>query len=527
MKWIAQVGHVARKDVRQTWGMLALYVVVIAFATQGILKGTAFGPYGLSNPKSHTETLAMPDSIVIVPSAILVLLAVFSVASLVQQDSPTRPNALWATRPLSSSAVLTSKLLLTMVGIIGVALLGGSVALASMDTNPIAMMRILLAAALSCLEGAIAVLIVSALTRDLREFVGVLAATSVGLFIVMIGVMDSVPPPSTTIAATIAALSVGSGLWFVTRLYLTRERRRSMWIVGVGIVAILMFAAFNVPQPQSDVPTLNSGAQIKIAPTNLGEWAIGIGLPIKLRITDSADSVRLDFRPDSVFLKLTSGTTLAEGSILPATVVAGALPWIGNAVRWINIDPATLEWPSTFTFNPYYPHRDSIAKLGVASFAVGGTVTVSRARLVASLPLREGAYVVKDGFRVRMYGTPNHSVSAAQVYVQLSSVPRPGTITQPEQHLQEQGNLQFALVNDSRNEAMLIDAASTASGGSGAAILPQIGLTTAFNMYSTTTAFSPKGRVPTDDNWYKNARLVVVEWVVVGSYRTMGEANMK
>jgi hypothetical protein len=300
-----------------------------------------------------------------------------------------------------------------------------------------------------------------------------------------------------------------------------------MWVVGVGIVALLIFAAFNVPQPQPHAPTMSSGARIEIAPTNLAEWTTGISLPIKLRISASPDSVRLAFKPGSVVIRLNTGDTLGQGPAFPATVVAGALPWIGHAVRWINVDPATLEWPSAFTFNPYSWRSDSIARLGVKSFTVGGTVTVSHARLVASLPLREGAHVVKDGFRVRMYGTPNHSVSDAQVYVQLSSVPRPGTIPQPEQHLQDQGNLQFALVNDSRNEAMLVDAANVASGGAGAAILPQIGLTTAFNMYSTTTAFSPKGRVPTDDNWYKNARLVVVEWVVVGSYRTMGEANMK
>ncbi|MEO7996912.1 MAG: hypothetical protein ABI852_05680 [Gemmatimonadaceae bacterium] len=527
MRWIAQVGHVARKDVRQTWGMFALYVIAIAVATGGMVKKVAFGPVATESGM----TLGMPETFVVAVPFALVLIATFTTATLVQLDSPTRPNALWATRPLSSSAVLTSKLLLSIGGLLGAALIGTAIALRTIDTSALTMTRILLNATLSSVECALAVLVVSALTSDMREFIGTLTTIVVGLVLFYVSSGEFLIALPTAFSATLAAFGVGSGLWFVIKLYRTHERQRQTWIVGTTIAAVLMFSAFMTPDPKPIVPTVNSAAAIQIEPTNPSEWVSGIHLPMKVRATPVADSVRLSFHPDTVSVRLNNNFTLQPDTrSYSVTVAGGALPWLGREVRWINVDSTLLEWPSTFTAEPSPWDRDSIAKHGARSIRVSGVMTVSRSRVVASLPLHENSDFVSDGRRVALYGSGDaisiDPASSAQVYIQLSAVERPSMIPQPENHLSERGNLQFALVNERRGEAMFIDAMGSASESTGAAVLPQVSIATSFVGFSTITSYSPRGRVPRDSAWYKDARLVVIEWIVVGNYRTSAEATV-
>lgn len=525
MRWIAQVGHVARKDVRQVGWMLLLYAATVAVSTGGIVTGKTFGPYS-STPNSIE--LGMPDSFTVIVPALLSLIAILSVATLVQLDSPTRPNAFWSTRPLSPSAVLTSKLIVAGGGILGLAIVGVTIALRSIHTDASTISGIILSATLSSFDWILAVLVLGALTRDIRGFIVGLTTTILGLLL-LTWILDGQSIMLDTWISNILTIAPNAvGLWFVIRLYRTHERGRATWIAGFVIAFTLIFVSFFGPPVSSDVPMLNQRATLQVAPVMPNHSKPGTHLPVRLRIAQVADSERLDFTPDSVVWKGAAGKeSPVNRGTFATSVVAGALPWIGHTVRWLNVDTTTLAWPSSLTVEPRQADPQSIGGK-INSVSIGGVVTVSTSHVIANLPLKYNASFVKNGRRLVIYGNEGvaHDSAEARVLIQLTSVRRRGRIPQPESHLNDLDNLQFALVNDERREAVVIDAPTEGSISSGPVVLPQISMLTTFKAFSTGASFFSRP-VSLDDGWYKGARLVVVEWTVIGRYRTVGEAAVE
>jgi hypothetical protein len=106
----------------------------------------------------------------------------------------------------------------------------------------------------------------------------------------------------------------------------------------------------------------------------------------------------------------------------------------------------------------------------------------------------------------------------------MSAVPRVAAVPEPEAQLRERNGIQLVIVNDARGEAMLIDNQNATSGGSGSLVLPWIGISTTFKRLSTSQSRASTDGLPRDDAWYAGARVVVVEWNVVSTYRTRAEA---
>ena len=114
MTWIAQLGHVVAKDVRQARWILLVYGLVVIGVTISSLHAM--------------EATRLPASAF---AAVIVLFGMVIVAWLVQDDSPFRADAFWASRPFYPSAVLGAKGLIAIVFIVGVPAIGQGIALAS------------------------------------------------------------------------------------------------------------------------------------------------------------------------------------------------------------------------------------------------------------------------------------------------------------------------------------------------------------------------------------------------------------
>jgi hypothetical protein len=245
---------------------------------------------------------------------------------------------------------------------------------------------------------------------------------------------------------------------------------------------------------------------------------------MRLRVAQGSPSERLDFQPDSVAFQLLGGTEArVNGNYYSTQAVRGLLPPVGQPVRWI-IDQPRAEWPATIDVEPHDADRAAIAR-GVRSVMVAGQVIVSRGRVVASLPLRKDAAATRDGRRATIYDF-SHNSTSAEVWIQLSVVPRGVAEPEPNPRLSGADGLQFAIVNDARAEAMLLEGVGDGSGGSGAIVLPWIGIATTFQHFTTSTSGASANAFPRDSAWYDGARLVAVEWSVVGRYRARGEARL-
>ena len=520
MNWYAQVGHVAAKDVRQARWALVVYVALLSVAAAAVVTGRALGPYSTS---SSSMTLGMPDVFVLWLPVVTIILGFISTALLVQADSPTRANAFWASRPLSPSAVLIAKLVVAATAIVALPVFAGLSALASLDASGAAMATLLARAALSYGELTLAVIVISTLTDDLRGFVGAFVAILVGIVVVGGALADFALNVPVFVPAALMVIGVGGGVLLVAYLYRTHDRRIHTWIVGVPVTVCLVIASFIPPIPhEGDVPIVSGGAMMELEPLDPSSWGQARQLSIKVRVAQGLDSARLDFQPDTVAFRLLDGKDVHLDGTYPAVVARGVLPPVGHPVRWI-IDPANAEWSTAFAAEPLGLDRQSIAR-GVKSVAVGGTMTVSRSHVVASLPLRNGAAVTRDGRRVAIYGF-SHDAAGADMWVQTSAIPRAGGVLEQNAQLRDKDGLQFALVNDARSEAMLIDNQSGGSGGSGSIVLPWIGISTEFKRL-TTNLLRPSDALPRDEAWYAGARLVIVEWNVVGRYRSRGEATL-
>jgi hypothetical protein len=140
---------------------------------------------------------------------------------------------------------------------------------------------------------------------------------------------------------------------------------------------------------------------------------------------------------------------------------------------------------------------------GATSAALSGTVTVLRPRVLATLPLRDGAFAEHDGRYVGIYGV-SHGTAEVSVYVHTVNPP-----------LSERHEPQFVVVNYSRGEAMLVDEHRSSGTSQGWIVLPWISVSSSFDQFATNS----RTPVPRDSAWYAGASLVAVDWIPVSRYR--------
>jgi hypothetical protein len=142
---------------------------------------------------------------------------------------------------------------------------------------------------------------------------------------------------------------------------------------------------------------------------------------------------------------------------------------------------------------------------------LSGTVTELQPRVLATLPLRDGAFAETDGIFVSIYGV-SYDSARASVFVHTVD-PSPAGRHRP----------QYAVANFARGEAMLLDEHPSAGSGGGWVVLPWIRIASTFDQFSTGSSAS----VPRDSGWYAGASLVAVDWVPVARYKTSASMRLR
>lgn len=529
MRWALQVAQVARKDLKQVRWMFGLFLLGIGMSAWGIVSGSSFGPYQTSET---TVVIGMPTMYSAFLPTFVSLLGIGIAATLVQLDSPSRPNTFWATRPIAPSAVLTSKLLLILVGLVGAAVVGAGIAMWAMDASMTSMVRALVQSTLSAVRWVLLVLVVAGITRDIREFVAGMVALIILLLMVGMMMPDIAMALSRPFAVAMTLVSIVSALIFVARLYRTRERTNSTAGIALAIAACLVLASF---MPDNSLFAANSGTQtvapvtpLKVLTTQfLPADSDNYTLRMSLAAPVQSDSVRFDFAPELVTLKGNAGETrveLAYGMEHQPVVLAGTMPWVGRSVKWLGQDTLALASFSSLWSKRKFKSADTAQYAGAVS-KVRGTLTMSRPRILANMPLRQGATVVVDGYRVNIYGGVQHDTTA-RVWIQLATINPPDLI--PRTMYSNFGGiaLQFALLNEQRGEAIQLNA-SNSTGTGGYVVMPQMSITSTYAQFTTGSPFYGRTKIPLDDTWYADARLVVMEWVRAGKFSLEAEGVVR
>lgn len=201
MKWGSEVAHIMRKDVRELRWVIAGYLIALALATvnaRGLFSG-------------HTFPMGM---------LFVIVMGMLLLASFVQSDSPTRPDAFWAIHPQRPSAVMFSKLALAGGVILIPALIGQYAALSPLDIDVATAAPLLAASAGIFGAWLVFAFVVSAITPDIRTFILVAIAASIGL---LLGLFFDGPMISVAARAGACAAGVMGALILLALLYRTRD----------------------------------------------------------------------------------------------------------------------------------------------------------------------------------------------------------------------------------------------------------------------------------------------------------------
>jgi hypothetical protein len=529
MNWISQVGHVAAKDVRRTRWALALYLALIAAVMASVVNGRAFGRYALS-PTSHGPEI--PDTLVRNLPLLIVLVGLILSAWVLQLDSPTRVNVFWANRPLSPSAVLLAKVAIVSMAIVGASLLALFTALELLDATAAVTWTMLARSAIAFGQLALAVMVVSAITDNLRTAAVSVIAIFFGAFFL---------PSAVRLVNVSVPMLIGmaGGAWVLVYAYRTRDKRARTRIVAV-VAALSLFVAsswFSVgmerPRPTAAKGAANAGASLAIERLDATTSRGSNQLTMRLRLvsTSTTPGEQLEFRPDTVTIRAVGGReiNLSFGSgfasrnfdFFPRTIRSGQLQ-LGPAVRWIDQSHAYGSDSFDFSFRPQTGEGAAIIS-PVASAAIVGTVTSLRSRVIARLPLRVGAAATHGGRRVAIYGFA-HDAHGADLWVQTAAI-SDVNFDHPLMLYNEASTangLHFALFNAARSEAISVNERSGNAGGGHVLVLPWIPLSTSA-VYFTMESHG----VPVDDAWYAGARLIVYDWEVVDRYQVRGDAAVR
>ena len=492
MRWIAQVGHVSAKDVRQSrWTIIALFVA-LALAAYGFVTRNAFGP---SRTSATSMTLAMPEVNVTWLPIVIVLLGIIAMATLVQAERPLQADSFWTTRPLSSTAVFAAKLLLAIVAITVPSLVAAFVSLRALHTPGMIEASMLAHAALVHLALLLAAIIVAALTEDMKGFVAVSVMLLGGLIAATV-LLTWLLPADFTYPSGIAFAAPVAAVLLLTFLYRGRMTGTKQWIAGLAVAMMLVMGATVAPAfSVSSVPTHATGPRLSL--TFGAPGPTSMTLPFMVRVDDES-SARFAFARDLTLISSEHGTQ----RLTPphdTLVVGPQFPDLGRPVRWLT-PPFSFPTMGQLALSPADSH--AVAR-GATSAELSGTVTVLRPRVLATLPLRDGAFAEHDGRYVGIYGV-SHDTTKVSVYVHTVNPP-----------LTERHEPQFVVVNYSRGEAVLLDEHPSSGTSQGWIVLPWISVSSSFDQFSTNS----RTPVPRDSEWYAGASLVAVDWIPVARYR--------
>jgi hypothetical protein len=505
MTWLAQVRHVAVKDVRQMRWLSACYVVVVLLATAHALSWR-----GTSNPIFQA---AMP---------FVVWFGMMLIASMIQADSPTHSDAFWASRPFYPSAVLAAKCCVAIVFIIGVGLVGQAIGLGAYGLGSRQMAASLARSAGEYGRWLLLAMVVAALTKDIPSFVVALVIVPVLLLVTGIIFTQSDQATAQTVARGLAAIvGVIGGLVLLVLLYRTRDTRRRTWVGGLIAEACLFTSVF-AASPGSRVPALPAS----VRPPTLTVELLGLDtlpgrrtLGVAIHAQPGTPSQRLTLVDPVMLVRLRSGTTLRLPLNEDAIELRPAAPPPIEGITW----PRYQSESGSTTIQralPLTPANSAAVAGGVSSAALDGRVVVDELHTLATLPLANGALAAWGNGKVSIerWSHGQGDVSLTIVRSTLSTdVPRSLPLG-----AYAGKDVELALVNDRRHEGLELSPQTTKASSS-SLVLPGPQLAVYAIELRSAKRQAVAGSAPLDGEWLRAARLVIVDWIPRGSYPVHAE----
>lgn len=228
MTVLRQIAHVMAKDARRAKWLLAVLAALIAF--------TAFRASRLSDTDAGLLAVAAATGL---------LLMIVIVVTLVHDDSPSRADAYWVSRPLHPTALLLAKLGSACLFLLIPILLVQSFVLWRMDllSGSVASLPMSAAFMAMCLACAI---VVAAATRDVKTTMIVAVLTLVGLPVAYLFLV--LTPSGARLNALNSVYFCVAGLAMllsVLWMYHTRTQQRLVRSVAIGSVYMMLLLSYS------------------------------------------------------------------------------------------------------------------------------------------------------------------------------------------------------------------------------------------------------------------------------------------
>ena len=507
MTWLAQVGHIILKDIRQARILLALNVAVVALATA----------HALGMPML-TNGIFELSSLFVVASGMLLAGAV------VQADSPTQSDAFWTSRPFYPSAMLASKLIVTLLLVIGIGVIGECAALRALDV-PISDSLIVIAKAVEIYAIWLMIaLVAAAVTRDLRTFIVVLMfagfALIVGLSATLTGQqLDLIGP----MRLALTSLGLIGSVALLTHLYHTHDTRRRIWLAGI-VLAICLLTPVVFPPSPSDAIGMDSdrkiGVRIELMKSNL--LAPAAQLTIRWHGDSIRPSERFVFNVQQAHVYPHGGNRLSVSVNLFSGGLISRIQPETKEIRWL--DEREIVGASADIVLPLNARAIEAIAVGIDSVTVDGTMDV-QGRIHDALPLQENAKLLSYGKSLSIVKV---SRQPSAIALELHTISVGGNRNpMPLSFNFDEYGIDVALVNDSRREAIALHAGGTVT-TSGSFVLPGAGRTQTVSQYNL-GPYSGDLQKPfgVDTAWTRAARVEITQWTLKGRYSVHASSGVR
>jgi hypothetical protein len=248
---MSQMMHILRKDLRHLRWLLVLWALILI--TRVVLSAIGAGTAGATFP-----AMVVFRELSVVLSIVPALMMALLVSRLVHDEPLVGWNAFWLTRPYSSSALLSAKLLFLATVLVIAPLIADLVTMSIFHAGP----RAQLAAAPSFLFGhltwALAVCVVAALTPSLAAFVLAIIGSVVALVVTILllfsvaiafageqtftGDLSMLPDPTPGFVSLL--VFVASALAVVIYQYRHRRWRIALVLACAGLVATVFLPGY-------------------------------------------------------------------------------------------------------------------------------------------------------------------------------------------------------------------------------------------------------------------------------------------
>ena len=508
MTWFAQVRHIAWKDARQARWILAVYVTMVIVGT--------------------VRSIALPFAVngFVMPVMFLVVMTgIATAATLVQSDSPIRSDALWASRPFYPSAVLAAKVVFVFIVIVLLPVAGEIAALGTFQVPGGDLVYLARQSALTYTLWLLAAVLIAALTPDLRSFVVTFLGLIVALFLlagVPFGLRSPFALRLSLFRTLIALLVIALGVALLVGVYRTHRSGARVWAAAIAVVALALTAVV-IGYPLLIYPywTMNPQPRLSIqvaAQDQIAKWE---QLQLTVGVDNLPDTLGVGFATDTAILHLRDGKAIRIEHPAPSlTLFTPGLP-IRPAVRWLGSEPRL--WRSNRIGISLTDRDARTIDRDLVSVELVGAVVFVQPRLAGELPLRVGASVTHDGMRARI-GAVDFTSDDPTIDLETSSAKRERVPYFPGQgYPSVMDSPRYWLVNTVRGEAVPLYSRSS-SGSSDWLLLPGAPVQeSALRLHAKN---GPGSAVP-DQEWLRDAKLLIVDWVPVASYAIRPQAALR